>query len=77
MTDKEWQEELEWREEFVHMVKRKLVARNMKRRELAKAAGISENTMSRYMRRQRTPSASVVARIADALDCSVDELTKF
>lgn len=43
-------------------------------RELAKAVGISEVTLSRYIKNERKPTAETVVKIAAALDVSTDSL---
>lgn len=42
--------------------------------ELAKAAGISERTLSRYFTYRSMPSIDTVYRIAEALNCTVNDL---
>ena len=42
--------------------------------ELAKKLGINQNNISRYENSERTPNLYLAKEIADALDCTVDEL---
>ena len=46
----------------------------MTQRELAATVGVTEITMSRYIRGSRTPNAVVVANIAKALGVTTDYL---
>ena len=67
--------EQEWRKEFAHRLQvlsyRK---KRYNRKQLAEASGLSEKTIGRYRRGERTPDAISISKIARALDCSVDEL---
>ena len=45
-------------------------------KELAEDTGLSESTISRYMNGKATPSGYNLERLADALKCSISELTK-
>lgn len=49
-------------------------ARRLSQAELAKAAGVSQGTISAYEHGAKEPGASVVARLAKALGVSADEL---
>lgn len=51
-----------------------LAERGMTQAELAKATGITEATISRYAGGSRSPNVKQVARIADALHVSFDQL---
>lgn len=46
----------------------------MTQRDLAKMLNVTEVSVSRYVNNQRVPKASVLARIADILSCTTDEL---
>lgn len=48
--------------------------RGMSRSALARATGLDVATIYRYERWDRQPDLAVAARIADALECSLDEL---
>lgn len=51
-----------------------LQQKNMTQKELAAKAGVTEAAMSHYLKGDRTPRASVIARIAEALGTTVDYL---
>lgn len=51
-----------------------LMQNGLTQKELAERAGVTEAAMSHYIRGDRTPRASVLARIADALNTSTDYL---
>lgn len=68
MTDKELTQM------FAKRIKRKMVRLHIDQRELAKRAGITEVSMSRYMTGKRKPTYDTVIRIAQALDCEPGDL---
>ncbi len=47
---------------------------NLSQKELAKKADITEASLSRYENNLREPKAEIIARIAEALECSTDYL---
>ncbi len=51
-----------------------LQQKKMTQKNLAAKAGVTEAAMSHYLKGDRTPRASVIARIAEALDTTVDYL---
>lgn len=51
-----------------------LEARNMTRRQLAEASGLTEAAISRYITGARTPKSISLSAIAKALDVTSDEL---
>ena len=67
--------EEEWRKEFARrLLKIKHNNKDYDQKELAEASGISESTISHYMKGTRTPKGENLVRLAKALDCTVDEL---
>ena len=64
----------EWKKEFARRIRRKMVAKHMNQRELARIAGIHEVTLSRYICCTRTPPIHIVCKLAIALDCEFDYL---
>lgn len=69
--------EKEWRENFARTVRVKLRQRRMKQKELAKEVNVSEAAMTAYMRCRRSPRIDVVTRMADAFECTTDELIRY
>lgn len=55
-------------------LKKYLEKRKMSQRELAEKTGLTEVTISRYVSGSRVPVGPVVAKLADALKCSCDDL---
>ncbi len=51
-----------------------LQQKDMTQKELAVRAGVTEAAMSHYIKGDRTPRASVITRIAEALGTTVDYL---
>lgn len=65
----------EWdQDEFIHMLRRKMRAKHLDQRKLAKLTGISEVNISRYRRGERRPSCENLIKMANVLECSLDEL---
>lgn len=60
--------------EFSIRLEEMLKARNMTQKELAKKADVTEAAMSHYVKGDRTPRSSVLARIAMALDTTSEYL---
>ncbi len=52
----------------------RLQKKNMTQKDLAAKAGVTEAAMSHYLKGDRTPRASVITRIAEALGTTVDYL---
>lgn len=69
--------ERELRQEFTKRIKRRLRALNISQRELAKRTGISEITISRYIKCHRKPTYDDVIRMAQALECKPSFLIDF
>ena len=55
-------------------IKTLLKRQGMTQRELAEKAGTTEVSISRYMKRQRTPRLSALESIAQALGTNIDDL---
>lgn len=76
-TDTEIDTEEKWRIRFglclYDMLREKIVTQ----KELSSLTGITEQTLSRYIRGHITPSAYNLRKIARALDCSIEELTDY
>lgn len=70
--------ETQWMQTFAIHLKRLMVQNNMTQRELAKATGISEGTISRYLNRQAMPSVNALVNIADVFNCTdINDLLYF
>lgn len=69
--------EQEWREKFARKLGLMLLDSNCTKKEFAETVGISECTLSNYLHGRRLPSILILKDIADALDCTMDELTTF
>lgn len=50
--------------------------KDIKSRDLAKKIGVSESTISKIRNNERLPSLRLTQKMADALDCTVDELLR-
>lgn len=70
--------EVEWMDRFAHSLKILLTEANMTQRELAQRTGISEGTISRYLRCQCMPSVNALVNIASVFPyAGIDELVYF
>lgn len=67
----------EYRREFSDKLGKMIDRRGISQQELASIAGVSKYSISKYLRRQATPSAYVVDKLARALGCSTYELMSF
>ncbi len=55
-------------------IKHELVNKDMSQRELARAVGLTDTTMGRYINGQRQPSAYALLRIANVLGVTMEKL---
>ncbi len=55
-------------------VRRKMIRENISQSELAEATGIPQTSISRLLRCENDPAVSVVCRLADYFETSVDRL---
>ena len=67
----------ELRHKFSVKLLRLMQARYMNQRQLSETTGISTVSVNHYMTGQRLPDYKNLLRIANALECSVSELTYF
>lgn len=63
-----------WKQEFAVRLWRTMIKRGMNQMELADASGISQSSIAQYLNTNRVPSALNLVYIADALECTKDEL---
>lgn len=64
----------EWKQSFKNRLYKLLVHRRMTQEELATRAGTSQVMISRYMTGRCIPGTIMLAKIARALGCSVEDL---
>lgn len=64
----------EWTNNFVSNLEGWRKRRGYSLKILAKVAGISYNSMCRYISGERTPSGYVISKLANTLGCSVEDL---
>lgn len=64
----------EWRRGFVFFLREMLSQRRMPQYTFAESIGVTESMLSRYLSERATPSSYVLHKMADVLDCTVDEL---
>lgn len=67
----------EWRKEFAQRLKSKMINAGVGLEDLSYITGISEYTIDRYMNGETMPSMINVQKIAIALRCTPNDLTKF
>lgn len=66
--------ELEWMDIFGDNLRDILKEYGMTQKDLADESGLSETTISRYIKKQRIPNMKAIVNIANALDLTTDEL---
>lgn len=66
--------ELEWMDIFGDNLRDILKEYGMTQKDLADESGLSETTISRYVKKQRIPNMKAIVNIANALDLTTDEL---
>ena len=69
--------EKEWLAYFGVNLEEYMRAAKMTQRDLADASGLSDAAVSSYIRGRRMPGARALVNLAEALNCSVDELVDF
>lgn len=69
--------ENEWLAYFGVNLEEYMIAAKMTQRDLADASGLSEASISNYIRGRRMPEVRAIINIAEALNCSVNELVDF
>lgn len=69
--------ETDWRKEFAMSLRRKLKEKGMSQRALCSITGISPTTINGYTTAKRIPDAYNLTLIANALECSISDLTCF
>lgn len=66
--------EEEWRIGFSYFLERELMNAGMTGYELADVVGISNVMLSKYLNHKATPSAFVIQRMADCLNCDINDI---
>lgn len=66
--------ELEWSKQFGDRIKRLIHIKGMTQGQFARKLGITEATLSRYIKGVHRPDAYMIEAIANALDCDVNRL---
>lgn len=70
--------EVRWMDRFAHSLESLLKENDMSQRDLARATGISEGTISRYLSRKCMPSVNALVNIAYAFPMAqIDEILCF
>ena len=70
--------EVKWMDRFAHSLELLLQENHMTQRDLARATGISEGTISRYLNRQCMPSVNALVNIAHEFSVAgIDEILYF
>lgn len=69
--------ETQWLDTFGDNLASMLYDAKLTQRDLADMTGLSESTISFYIRKQKMPGIKAILKIAYALDCEVSELIDF
>ncbi|MBQ9046674.1 MAG: helix-turn-helix transcriptional regulator [Solobacterium sp.] len=59
---------------WVEKVKKAMTEKGMNQKELAKYSGITEPSVSRYLKGERTPRIDIITNFAKVLDLDINEL---
>lgn len=66
-----------FKEEFARRLRKKIKHKGMSIEDFAIAAGISKQSLHKYLNGTSIPSAYVLMKISTTLNCSISELTDF
>ena len=66
--------EQEWNEELVRRMRRIYRRKYHNQKEFAEATGLSEMTISNYIRQKRVPDLMTIVNMAAILECDINEL---
>ena len=69
--------EIEWLNSFANNLMRMLYECKLTQKDLADMTGLSEATISKYIRRQQMPGIKAIVNIAYAIGCNTDDLIDF
>ncbi len=69
--------ELEWMRTFSKNLRQMIDDSRMSQKEIAYNAGISEASLTNYIKGTRMPTAKAILNISYALDCDVSDLMDF
>ena len=68
--------EKEFKTNFTYQLRRIMRKNNLDQKALAELSGLSEDSITRYIRGQRIPSAYILKRLSEALGCTMDDLVQ-
>ncbi len=69
--------EMQWLAIFAGNLIDIMEERGYNQEQLAEASGITQASISRYIRKKQMPSVKAIINIAYAMDCDVNELIDF
>ena len=69
--------EIEWINSFADNLTMIMYESKLTQKDLSEMTGISEGTISKYLRRQQMPGIKAALNISYALSCSLDDLLDF
>lgn len=69
--------EMQWMNIFAGNLVDIMEERGYNQEQLAEATGISQASISRYIRKKQMPNVKAIVNIAYAMDCEVEELIDF
>lgn len=63
-----------WKQNFAARLRKMMIKKGMTQMELADASGVSQASIAQYLNTNSVPSVLNFVYIADALECTRDEL---
>lgn len=63
-----------WKQNFASRLRKMMIKKRMNQTGLADASGMSQSSIAQYLNTNRIPTALNLVYIADALECTRDEL---
>lgn len=66
-----------WKREFASRLVMKMVEGGFDQSDLAKASGVSQQSISNYIHRKSIPNGHIIDKLARALRCQISDLIDF
>lgn len=74
---KDLSEEEAWVKEFARRLKKRLYIRGIPQADVANHCGVSQGTVSNWLRGRTTPDLYILTKIAELIGCTTDDLIEY